>query len=126
MKSVDELNAIKNKYKDSVAIRTSDYNTSIIVGMGNSGIVNGAREILHTIAKKVEEEGLNGEVIVTQEARISQSGFNPVVKIVENGEETATYANVTVEKAIKIVDEHIKNGKIIEEYLLPEQLNEEV
>lgn len=120
MKSIDELNAIKQQYKNSVNIRTSDYEIRIIVGMGNSGLVAGARDILKELVKLVEQEGLNGRVIVTQEARVSKVGHNPVVKIVENGIKTAVYSDVTVEMAERIVEEHIKNGRIVEEFLLTE------
>lgn len=126
MKSIDELNAIKNKYISNVTIRTSDYETRIIVGMGNSGIVAGARDILKEFVRKIEEEGLSGRVIITQEARVSKVGYNPVVKIVEDGVKTAKYANVTAEMADRIVEEHIKGGKIVDEYILPEDENGEV
>lgn len=126
MKSIDELNAIKQEYRSAVTIRTSDYETRIIVGMGNSGLVAGARDILKAIVKQVEDEGLSGKVIVTQEARVSKVGCNPVVKIVEDGVKTAVYANVTVDMARRIVDEHIINGKIVEEYILNEEVNEGV
>lgn len=120
MKSIDELNAIKQQYKNSVNIRTSDYEIRIIVGMGNSGLVAGARDILKELVKLVEQEGLNGRVIVTQEARVSKVGHNPVVKIVENGIKTAVYSDVTVEMAERIAEEHIKNGRIVKEFLLTE------
>lgn len=121
MKSLQELNAIKEKHKNDVTIRTSDYEMRIIVGMGNSGIVAGARDILKELVKKIEEEGLSGRVIVTQEARVSRVGHNPVVKIMENSIKTAVYSNVTVEMADRIVEEHIKNGKIINEYILHDE-----
>lgn len=124
MKSLDELNAIKEQYKSAVAIRTSNYEIRIIVGMGNSGIVAGARDILKILVKKIEDEGLDGKVIVTQEARVSRVGSNPVVKIIEDGVKTAKYANVTAKMAERIVEEHIKGGKIIEEYLLNEEQEE--
>ena len=96
MRSVEELNAIKNKYISNVKIRTSDYETRIIVGMGNSGLVAGARDILKFFVKRIEEEGLNGKVIVT------------------------------VEMAERIIEEHIKGGKIIDEYILAEDSDAEV
>lgn len=125
MKSIDELNAIKQEYRSAVTIRTSDYETRIIVGMGNSGIVAGARDILKTLVKLIEDEGLSGKVIVTQEARVSKVGHNPVVKIVEDGVKTAVYSNVTKDMAKRIVEEHIKGGKIIEEYLLIDDTGKE-
>ncbi len=125
MKSIDELNAIKQEYRSAVVIRTSDYETRIIVGMGNSGLVAGARDILKTLVKLIEDEGLSGKVIVTQEARVSKVGHNPVVKIVEDGVKTAVYANVTNDMARRIVEEHIKGGKIVEEYLLTDETGKE-
>jgi (2Fe-2S) ferredoxin len=124
MKSLDELNAIKEKYKNSVAIRTNDYETRIVVGMGNSGLVSGARDILKAFVKMIDDEKLGDKVIVTQEARVSKVDYNPVVKIVEDGVKTAVYGNVTVEMANRIFKEHIKNGKIVDEYLIKE--NKEV
>lgn len=126
MKSIDELNEIKNQYRSDVTIRTSDYDVRIIVGMGNSGLVAGARDILKVIVQRIEDEGLSGKVIVTQEARVSKVGHNPVVKIVEDGVKTAVYSNVTAEMADRIIDEHIIGGKIVDEYLLKEEKNEEV
>lgn len=125
MKSLDELNAIKQEYKSAVLIRTSDYGTRIIIGMGNSGIVAGARDILKTIVEEIDKEDLNGRVIVMQEARVSRVGCNPVVKIVENGVKTAVYANVTSDMARRIIKEHIINGNIVEEYLLKESENKQ-
>ncbi|MCM1544676.1 MAG: (2Fe-2S) ferredoxin domain-containing protein [Ruminococcus sp.] len=121
MKSLSELNNIKEQYKSSVAIRTDDYETRIVVGMGNSGLVSGARDILKTLVQRIEEDGLSGKVIVTQEARVSKVGHNPVVKIVENGIKTAVYSNVTKEIALRIVDEHVKEGKIVKEFLYNEE-----
>lgn len=121
MKSLDELNAIKQEYKSAVTIRTSDYETRVIVGMGNSGLVAGARDILKVIVKEIEEEGLSGKVIVMQEARVSRVGRNPVVKIVEDGVKTAVYSNVTAEMAHRIIQEHVINGNIVEDYILREE-----
>lgn len=126
MKSVEELNAIKNEYKNGIAVRTSDYDVRVVVGMGNSGLVAGARDTMKVLVEEIEKEGLNGKVIVTQEARVSKPGCNPVVCIVENHINTVTYANVTKEMARRIVDEHIKGGNIIDEYVLPDEFMEEV
>jgi NADP-reducing hydrogenase subunit HndB len=126
MKTLDELNAIKNQYKSSVAIRTDDYRIRIVVGMGNTGLVAGARDVLKAFVQMIDENGLSGDIIVTQEARVSKVGYNPVVKIVENGVTTAVYSKVTTQMVQRIVDEHIKGGKIIDEYILVDDSVEEV
>jgi NADP-reducing hydrogenase subunit HndB len=126
MKSLDELNAIKDEYKSSVAIRTDDYKIRIVVGMGNTGLVAGARDVLIAFVKTIADEGLSGQVIVTQEARVSKVGHNPVVKIVEDGVKTAVYSKVTVDMVKRIVDEHIKGGKIVDEFILHDDQVQEV
>lgn len=126
MKTVDELNAIKNEYKNSIAVRTNDYDIRVVVGMGNSGLVAGARDIMKILVEEIDKEGLSGKVIVAQEARVSRPDYNPVVCIVENHINTVTYINITAEKAQRIVKEHIKGGKVVEEYVLPDEFMEEV
>ncbi|MGN0534691.1 MAG: (2Fe-2S) ferredoxin domain-containing protein [Eubacterium sp.] len=116
MKSVDELNAIKKQYIDNIEIRTDEKPIKVIVGMGNSGMVSGAREILHKLVELVSDRGLSDRVLVMQEARVSISGKNPVVKIIDEGIDEVTYVNVDTALAERIVDEHLKNGIIIQEH----------
>jgi (2Fe-2S) ferredoxin len=94
--------------------------------MGNTGLVAGARDVLKAFVQMIDENGLSGDIIVTQEARVSKVGYNPVVKIVENGVTTAVYSKVTTQMVQRIVDEHIKGGKIIDEYFLVDDSVEEV
>lgn len=118
MKSIDELNAIKQEYIDNIEIRTDEKPIKVIVGMGNSGMVSGAREILHKLVALVAEKGLSGDVLVMQKARISIPEKNPVVKIIDSDKEEVTYVNVDVALAEKIVDEHLIKGNIIKESVL--------
>ncbi|MGN0532185.1 MAG: hypothetical protein ACI4IN_05255 [Eubacterium sp.] len=115
MKSVDELNAIKRQYIDNIEIRTDEKPIKVIVGMGNSGMVSGARDILHQLVDLVSKKGLSQKVLVMQEARVSIPGKNPVVKIIDDGIEEVTYANVDSALAQRIVDEHLLNGVILQD-----------
>ena len=90
MKSVDELNAIKQQYIDNIEIRTDEKPIKVVVGMGNSGMVSGAREILHKMVELISKKGLSHKVLVMQEARVSIPGKNPVIKIIDEGIEEVT------------------------------------
>lgn len=116
MKSVEELNAIREKYKNDIIIRTDEKPFLLVVGMGNSGLVAGARDILAELVSLVEANGLTDQVRVMQKAKASISGHNPVVKLYE-GRELTVYADVTREIAKLIVEERIMKGNPLDEYV---------
>lgn len=122
MKSVDELNAIKQQYIDNIEIRTDEKPIKVIVGMGNSGMVSGAREILHKMVELVSKKGLSHKVLVMQEARVSIPGKNPVIKIIDEGIEEVTYVNVDIVLAERIVDEHLLKGIILQDHVYNQEV----
>lgn len=122
MKSVDELNAIKQQYIDNIEIRTDEKPIKVIVGMGNSGMVSGARDILHNLVELVSKKGLAHKVLVMQEARVSIPGKNPVVKIMDDGIEEVTYINVDNVLAERIVNEHLLKGVIIQDHIYNQEV----
>lgn len=122
MKSVDELNAIKQQYIDNIEIRTDEKPIKVIVGMGNSGMVSGARDILHNLVELVSNKGLSHKVLVMQEARVSIPGKNPVVKIMDDGIEEVTYINVDNVLAERIVNEHLLKGVILQDHVYNQEV----
>ena len=61
---------------------------------------------------------------LTEKATVTQTGcigicqYEPVVEIFEAGKEKVTYVKMTAEKARRVVEEHIKGGKIVHEYTI--------
>ena len=118
MKSLEELKAIKAKMQDKVNLRTSSAQTRVVVGMATCGIAAGARPVLAAFVEGINEAGLSDNVIVTQTGCIGICQYEPVVEIFEDGKEKVTYVKMTAEKAARVVAEHIKGGKIVEEYTI--------
>ncbi|MBR2722016.1 MAG: (2Fe-2S) ferredoxin domain-containing protein [Clostridia bacterium] len=118
MKSLAELAAIREKMKDKVVLREGTTNTRIVVGMATCGIAAGARPVLNAFVEGVDKEGLNDSVTVTQTGCIGICQYEPVVEIFQPGKEKVTYVKMTVEKAEKVLKEHIKGGKVVEEYTI--------
>lgn len=119
MKSLAELEAIREKMKGKVAIREAADNTvRIVVGMATCGIAAGARPVLNALAEAVDKENLSGEVTVTQTGCIGICQLEPVVEVFEQGKEKVTYVKMSPEKARKVIEEHIKGGKVVTEYTI--------
>ena len=118
MKSLAELAAIREKMKDKVVLREGTSTTRIVVGMTTCGIAAGARPVLNAFVDGVNKEGLASDVVVSQTGCIGICQYEPVVEVYKAGEEKVTYVKMTVEKAEKVLKEHIKGGKIVTEYTI--------
>lgn len=118
MKSLAELAAIRDKMKDKVVLREGTNDTRIVVGMATCGIAAGARPVLNAFVEAVNGAGLVDTVTVSQTGCIGICQYEPVVEIFQPGKEKVTYVKMTAEKAQKVVEEHIKGGKIVEEYTI--------
>jgi NADP-reducing hydrogenase subunit HndB len=118
MKSLAELAAIREKMKDKVVLREGTSTTRIVVGMATCGIAAGARPVLNAFVDGVNKEGLASDVVVSQTGCIGICQYEPVVEVHKAGEEKVTYVKMTVEKAEKVLKEHIKGGKVVTEYTI--------
>ena len=118
MKSLAELAAIRDKMKDKVVLREGTNDTRIVVGMATCGIAAGARPVLNAFVESVNKEGLVDTVTVSQTGCIGICQYEPVVEVFQPGKEKVTYVKMTAEKAEKVVKEHIKGGKVVEEYTI--------
>ena len=118
MKSLAELQKIKEKMQDKVVLREGSGDIRVVVGMATCGIAAGARPVLNEFVKDVSEEGLADKVTVSQTGCIGICQFEPVVEVFEAGKDKVTYVKMNSEKAKEVVDRHLKGGKVIEEYTI--------
>ena len=117
MKSLAELEAIRNKAKGNVTLRKDDHAVRVVVGMATCGIAAGARPVLAAIMDEVAKRNLE-HVAVTQTGCIGVCRLEPIVEVLVPGEEKVTYVKVDPQKAAEIVNEHIVNGKVVTKYTI--------
>lgn len=117
MKTLAELDAIREKMQSKVCIRRGEGATKIVVGMATCGIAAGARDVLHAFVEDISENGLTERVTVTQMGCIGLCEKEPVVEVYES-DKKVTYVEMTAEKAKRVVKEHIMGGKVVEEYTI--------
>ena len=120
MKSLAELAAIKEKMQNKVVLREGSGDIRVVVGMATCGIAAGARPVLNAFVEGVNKEGLSDKVTVTQTGCIGICQLEPIVEVFEAGKDKVTYVKMTAEKAKKVAEQHLKNGKIVSEYVITE------
>lgn len=118
MKSLEELAAIREKMKSTVLLREGNNDIRIVVGMATCGIAAGARPVLNAFVEEVNSQGVADKATVTQTGCIGICKYEPVVEVYESGKEKVTYVHMTPEKAKRVVAEHIKGGRVVEEYTI--------
>ena len=113
MKSLAELQAIRDKTRASVTLReNAEAGTRVMVGMATCGIAAGARPVLNAFVEEVAKRGLQ-DVMVTQTGCIGICQYEPVVEVVTPGHEKVTYVKMTPEKAVRVVNDHLVNGNVV-------------
>ena len=115
MKSLEELRKIREKNQSEMSLREGGHRIKIVVAMGTSGIAMGAREVMRTLLEEVAARHLN-DVLVTQSGEKGLSKLEPSFDVMEEGKETVTYGNMTPEKTLKVIEEHILKGNIVTDY----------
>lgn len=118
MKSLAELQAIKAKMQDKVALREGSSEKRVVVGMATCGIAAGARPVLSAFVEEVSKAGLTGSVTVSQTGCIGLCQYEPIVEVFEAGKDRVTYVKMTADKVARVVEEHLKGGNPVAEYTI--------
>ena len=118
MKSLAELEQLRNKTLARVNLRKEDDESiRVVVGMATCGIAAGARPVMKALMDEIEKRNISN-CFVTQTGCIGVCRLEPIVEVYIPGSEKITYVKMDAEKAVKIVNETIVNGKVINEYTI--------
>ena len=120
MKSLAELQAIRERAKANVTLRKDDHNVRVVVGMATCGIAAGARPVMNAIMEEVAKRNL-AHVAVTQTGCIGICRLEPIVEVYVPGEEKVTYVKMDPNKAAEVISEHIVNGRVVTKYTIGAQ-----
>lgn len=117
MKSLKELEEIRNKTLAQIDIRKKGEGVRVVVGMATCGIAAGARPVLSAFVEEVNKRKL-ADVTVSQTGCIGVCRLEPMVEVYTPGQDKVTYVKVEPDMVSKIVAEHIVNGNPVTEYTI--------
>lgn len=120
MKSLSELEAIRDKMAQTMNLREENRDPNkikILVGMATCGIAAGARPVLNAFVEEVGKRELQ-HVMVSQVGCIGMCRLEPIAEVITGDGSKTTYVRLTADKARRIVNEHIVNGRVVTEYTI--------
>ncbi|MCK9251787.1 MAG: (2Fe-2S) ferredoxin domain-containing protein [Clostridiaceae bacterium] len=110
MKSLAELEAIRDKARENLSARQSG-GRKIVVGMATCGIAAGARPVMNALVEELRVRGIH-DVNVTMTGCIGVCRLEPIIEVIEENGDKVTYVKMDPLKAKRVVAEHIVNGRI--------------
>jgi len=117
IKSLDELMKIKEKAVKDIQMRDTEKKGKIVVAMGTCGIAAGAKETLQAVVNELEKNGID-DVSVVQSGCMGLCDVEPTVEVVMEGSDPIIYGHVSPEQVTRIVEQHVKNGKVVSDLLV--------
>jgi NADP-reducing hydrogenase subunit HndB len=115
LKSLEDLKRVREEAQQTLKSRL-DTGTTITVGMGTCGIAAGARDTMHAILEVLAQRNIDAHV--TTVGCIGQCVKEPLVDVEQAGQPRITYANVNPEMVSRLIEEHLVQGRPIQEWVI--------
>jgi len=115
VKSIEDLKRIREEAQRDIQVRM-DTGTKITVGMGTCGIAAGARETMHAILEELQKREIDAHVATV--GCIGMCSFEPLVDIEQAGGDRITYGNISADRVPHLIEEHLINGHVVEEWVV--------
>ncbi|MEE0741243.1 MAG: NADH-quinone oxidoreductase subunit NuoF [Emergencia sp.] len=88
----------------------------VIIGQGSCGIATGAKKTQAEFEAQIAKHGVSVDLDFT--GCVGTCYLEPIVDVYDDAGEMTRYVKVQPDKVEKIVEEHLKGGKVVEEYAI--------
>jgi len=89
----------------------------VFVGMATCEIAAGSEDVMDVFQKAIAGGELKN-VYLSQKGCAGRCNLEPMVEVLEEGKIPVKYQKVTPEKARQIIDRHLKQGEVIEDWVI--------
>ena len=113
----EDLAKIKERTRRTSILREGSGRAKITVHMGTCGIAAGARKIMNTLLRIIEEREID-DIILTTSGCAGLCSHEPMATVEGKGAAPVKYVDLTEKKMEKIFDQHVQKGIIVKEYAL--------
>jgi len=121
IKSLEELKKIRGEHAAKVNLRqhgaAETDKIEVLVGMATCGISSGARETLNEFVDELAREKMDN-IRVVPVGCIGYCHSEPTVQVNIPGQKPVLYGNVKKDKVHRIIENHLKAGKPVNELIL--------
>jgi len=88
----------------------------VSIGMATCEIAAGSKEVYEVFKQALAKGQIN--IYLSQKGCSGRCNFEPTIEIIEEGKIPYKYGLVTPQRALEIIERHLKNGEVITEWLI--------
>ncbi len=115
--SIDDLKKIREDAKRTLTLRSGEARAKVTIHMGTCGISAGARNVMGALLKAIEDLKIT-DVIVTTSGCAGLCSREPMATVEIAGQTPVKYADLKPESIVRVLKDHVLEGKIVTEYAL--------
>ena len=115
--SIEDLKKIREQSKATLTLRSGQARAKITVHMGTCGIAAGARDVMGALLKEIEKLELT-DVIVTTSGCAGLCSREPMATVELRGEAPVKYVDLKPERILRVLREHVLEGKVVMDFAL--------
>ena len=118
--SINDLNMIRENAKSVLTLRTGQARAKITVNMGDCSIAAGSRNVMRALLEEIENRNVT-DVIVTVTGCTGLCIREPIATVEVESQAPVKYTDLNPEKIVKVLKDHILEGRVVSEYALANQ-----
>ncbi len=115
--TIEELRKKRESTKKGIYLREGNFRGKVTVHMGTCGIASGAREIMSTFLDEFNSRDIT-DIMLTSSGCAGLCSEEPMVTVEMEDYAPIKYGELNPEKTKKILNEHIIEGNVVEEFVL--------
>ena len=118
MKSIADINAIREQMRSKILIRdnTKEGETHVFVGMGTCGIAAGAVEVFNAFVDEIASRCIHN-VRISRVGCMGECDKEPMAEVVLPGAAPVKYIGLNKDKVKEIIEKHILGGTAVAAYI---------
>jgi NADP-reducing hydrogenase subunit HndB len=117
IQSPKDLLALREKAREAIALRSGPKEIVMTVHMGTCGIAAGARDVLASLTRCLDQEGV-ANVTVRQSSCIGLCDREPMLTMTDKSGKEYRYGKLNDERVQTIVQNHVVKGNPVMDYLI--------
>jgi len=115
--SIEDLKRIREDGQQAMNLRAGTARARLTVHMGTCGISAGARDVMAALLREVEGRHL-ADVIVTTSGCAGLCSREPMATVELAGQSPVKYIDLTPDRMVRILSEHVLEGRIVTDFAL--------
>jgi NADP-reducing hydrogenase subunit HndB len=113
----NELEKLREKLQAERTVREGKARAQVTVHMGTCGISAGARKVMKALLKEIEKQQVQ-DVLVSTSGCAGMCSREPMATVQLPQQAPIKYCDLTEEKIVRVLNEHVLKGNVVTEYAL--------